>query len=132
MKTARLVLGIISMVLFLFIVFQSCAAGMVNAIEENGESSGTAGLLLALLMLSAGIVGVCTRKGVIGGFVAAGLYALGGLIGLIGYSDSFADLIIWVVVCFAFAVVYAIGAYMTKRAANRATPSEGEWETYNQ
>ena len=47
MKTAKLVIGIVSIVLFVFIAFQSCAAGMSNALEANGEMSGTAGLLLS-------------------------------------------------------------------------------------
>lgn len=43
MKTARLVIGIISMVLFVLITFQSCAAGVANTLSDNGEVSGSAG-----------------------------------------------------------------------------------------
>lgn len=39
MKTAKLVLGIISMVLCLFVIFQSCAAGVSNTLEESGKSA---------------------------------------------------------------------------------------------
>ena len=45
MKTARLCIGIISMVLFLIIMFQSCAAGIGEAItgdEAGGSGSGVA------------------------------------------------------------------------------------------
>ena len=59
MKTAKLVIGIISMVLFVLVAFQSCAAGLGNALADNGEVSGTSGMLLAFCMLIAGIVGVC-------------------------------------------------------------------------
>lgn len=62
MKTAKLVIGIISMVLFVLVAFQSCAAGLGNALADNGEVSGTSGMLLAFCMLIAGIVGVATRK----------------------------------------------------------------------
>lgn len=58
MKTAKLVIGIISMVLFVLVAFQSCAAGLGNALADNGEVSGTSGMLLAFCMLIAGIVGV--------------------------------------------------------------------------
>ena len=61
MKTAKLVIGIISMVLFVLVAFQSCAAGLGNALADNGEVSGTSGMLLAFCMLIAGIVGVATR-----------------------------------------------------------------------
>ena len=45
MKTAKLVIGIISMVLFVLVAFQSCAAGLGNALADNGEVSGTSGML---------------------------------------------------------------------------------------
>ena len=40
MKTWKLVSGIISIVLFAFVMFQSCAAGISNSLAENGESGG--------------------------------------------------------------------------------------------
>lgn len=114
MKTAKLVIGIISMVLFLIIAFQSCAAGIGNTLEDNGENSGSAGFFLALCMLVAGIVGVCTRKGAAGGFVSAAFYAIGGLIGITNYG-SYSDLLIWSVLSFVFALVFIVGSVMTKR-----------------
>ena len=62
MKTSRLVIGIISCVLFLLISLQSCAAGIGNTLEENGEASGSAGFILAVCMLVAGIVGICCNN----------------------------------------------------------------------
>lgn len=40
MKTTKLIIGIISIVLFIIVMFQSCLAGLVEAIEDSGESSG--------------------------------------------------------------------------------------------
>lgn len=40
-KIWKLVSGILLMVLFILVEVRSCAAGMVNTIEENGESSGS-------------------------------------------------------------------------------------------
>ena len=62
MKVWKLVSGILSMVLFILVAFQSCAAGVSNALENNGEVSGSAGLIVAVLMLAGGIVSVATRK----------------------------------------------------------------------
>lgn len=62
MKTSRLIIGIISCILFLIISLQSCAAGVGNTLEENGEVSGSAGFILAICMLVAGITGICCRK----------------------------------------------------------------------
>ncbi len=114
MKTAKLVIGIISIVLFLLIAFQSCAAGIGNAIEDNGETSGSAGIIVAVCMLVAGIVAIATRKGIAGGFVSGGFYAFGGIIGITNYG-SYSDLLIWSIVSFIFATVCIVGSILTKR-----------------
>ena len=62
MKVWKLVSGILSMILFVLVAFQSCAAGVANALENNGEVSGSAGIIVAILMLAGGIVSVATRK----------------------------------------------------------------------
>lgn len=46
MKTWKLVGGIISIVLSVFVVFQSMIAGLANALEESGQVSGVQDLLL--------------------------------------------------------------------------------------
>ena len=65
MKTWKLVSGILSIILFALVAFQSCAAGMSNALEENGEVSGSAGIIVAVLLLTGGIVSVATRKSIL-------------------------------------------------------------------
>ena len=62
MKTWKLVAGIISIILFVVVSFQSCAAGVVNALEDNGGTSGSVGILVAILLLAGGIVSIATRK----------------------------------------------------------------------
>lgn len=96
MKSWKLVAGIISMVLFAVITFQSCAAGVVNAIEENGEASGSIGFFCGLLILVGGIVSVASRKSEKkGGNIA--LIILFGLCALIGFTcyGNYSDLVIW-------------------------------------
>lgn len=115
MKTVKLILGIISMVLFGLISLQSCAAGVSNALAENGEVSGSAGLLLAFCMLIAGIIGVCTRKNKMGGIVAGVFYLLGGIIGIANYG-SYSDLAIWSVICFIFGGVFLLGSLRMKKS----------------
>ena len=51
MKTTKLVIGIVSIVLFFIVIFQSCAVGLGNAIEGNSETSGAGGTFLAFFML---------------------------------------------------------------------------------
>lgn len=83
MKTAKLVTGILSIVLCVFVTFQSCAAGLVNALEDNGEVSGSAGVMVAICLLTAGIVSIATRnKEKNGGNIACIiLYMIGALMG---------------------------------------------------
>ncbi|MFG6329152.1 MAG: hypothetical protein K1W06_06710 [Lachnospiraceae bacterium] len=114
MKTSRLVIGIISCVLFVIISFQSCAAGVGNALEENGEVSGSAGFILAVCMLVAGIVGICCRRLKTGTIVAGVFYALGGLTGITNFG-SYADLQIWSVLSFIFSVVFIATGIMQKQ-----------------
>lgn len=115
LATWKLVSGILSMVLFLLVSFQSCAAGAYNALSSNGESSGSGGIILAILMLSGGIVSVATRKSRgNGGNIA--LIVLFGLASLIGFATagSYADLNIWAFWCLVNAVL-AIVAMVKNR-----------------
>lgn len=126
MKTARLSIGIISMVLFLIILFQSCAAGIGEAITGDDGGSAGSGAAVAWLMLIAGIVGVCTRKGVIGAYISAAFYALAGIIGLSSMGSIFADLVIWGVVSLIFAAIFVLGGFLTKKAMKEAEEKEAE------
>lgn len=115
MKTAKLVIGIITLVLALFVMFQSCAAGIANSLEGNGEVSGTSGLFLAICFIISGILAIATRnKGNGGTYVAAGFYIVGGLIGLIS-AGSYSDLYIWSALGIGFGLVFIIGNIAGKR-----------------
>ena len=111
MKTGKLVIGILSIVLFLLVSLQSCAAGLANTLAENGEVSGSAGFVLALGMLVAGIVNICTRKG---GYVAAGFHILPALFALPS-AGSYSDLYIWAALSIAFGVFTIIATKKTNR-----------------
>ena len=106
MKTWKLVSGIISIVLFAFVMFQSCAAGISNSLEANGESGGSAGVIVAIMLLAGGIVSIATRNGSKGGNIAL-IFALGALCGFT-MAGSYADLNIWAfwcLICAVFAIV---------------------------
>lgn len=108
MKNWKLVSGILSIVLCLLVFFQSCAAGLSNALQENGEVGGSAGVLVAVMLLAGGIVSIVTRKGGKGGNIALiVLYGIGALAGFT-MAGSYADLVIWAawcLLCAALAVV---------------------------
>ena len=114
MKIWKLVSGIVSTVLFAFVMFQSCAAGMSNALEANGEIGGSAGFILACLMLAGGIVSICTRKTFKGSIALTILFGLAALIGFT-CAGSYSDLIVWSAWCLINAIVAVIAFIKGKR-----------------
>ena len=116
MKTWTLVSGILSIVLSIFVLFQSCAAGLSNTIEANGEAGGSAGVMVAIMLLVGGIVSIATRKGGKGGNIA--LIILFGIGALLGFTmaGSYSDLIIWAVWCLICAVLAIVGIIKAKKA----------------
>jgi hypothetical protein len=117
MKTWKLVAGILSIILFVLVTFQSCAAGVSNALEENGEVSGTTGLIVAVLMLAGGIVSIATRKskGKGGNIALIILFGLAALCGFAGYG-SYSDLAIWSGWCLINAVIALIAMFKKKKS----------------
>ena len=115
MKTWKLVSGIISIVLFVFVMFQSCAAGVANSLEANGESGGSAGLIVAIILLAGGIVSIATRNGSKGGNIA--LIVLFGLAALLGFANygSYSDLAIWSGWCLLNAVLAVVAMLTGKK-----------------
>ena len=124
MKTWKLVSGILSIILFVVVTFQSCAAGVVNALEENGGSSGTVGVFVAILMLAGGIVSVASRKSVKkGGNIALViLFGLAALMGFAGYGN-YSDLVIWSIWCLINAVLAVVALITGKKKADTVTDS---------
>lgn len=118
MKTAKLVTGIISIVLCGIVMLQSCAAGVANTLEANGEVGGSAGLLVSVCLLIAGIVTIATRKSIgKGGSIAATIfYALGALFGFTG-AGSYSDLNFWSGLCVAFAIMHIVSVVKSGKAA---------------
>ena len=100
MRTWKLVAGILCIVLCVIVLFQSCAVGIANTLEESGDLGGSAGLLVALLMLAGGIVSIATRNSQEkGGNIA--LVMLFALAAVLAFSNSavYTDLTVWAIWC---------------------------------
>lgn len=107
MKTWKLVSGILSIVLFVIVASQSRIARFVNLFD--GQSSGSAGMLVSFMMLAGGIVSIATRTSIRkGGNVA--LAVLFGLGALVGYTmaGNYTDLNIWATWCLVNAILAVI------------------------
>lgn len=113
-QTARVIIGVISIGLFLLIALQSCAAGAVNALSENNGVSGTAGFILALCMLIAGIIGICLKKKTKkSAFIAPAIfYIIGSAIAAVNI-ESYADLQIWAIVSALFGALFVLFMLLT-------------------
>lgn len=99
----------ISIVLSVFVVFQSMMAGLANALEANEQSSGSAGLVVSICMLCGGIVSIVSRKNNSKGTNIA-LIILFGLATLTGFvlAGNYSDLYIWSAWCLINAVLAII------------------------
>ena len=125
MKVWKLVSGILSIVLFVFVSFQSCAAGLSNALEANGEASGTAGIMVAVFMLAGGIVSIATRKaqGKGGNIALIILFGIAALVVFTNYG-SYSDLAIWSGWCLINAVLAVIAMITGKKKIEDGSGNE--------
>ena len=116
MKTFKLISGILCCVLCAIVMLQSCVAGVSNALTESGEVSGSAGLLVALLMLAGGIVMIATRKSTKKGGSIAGviIFLLAALFGFAN-AGSYSDLKIWSGLCLILGIINIIAAIRLKK-----------------
>lgn len=118
MKIWKLVSGILSIIFFALVAMQSCAVGVANTLEDSGEVSGSAGILVAVLMLAGGIVSIATRASEKrGGNIA--LLVLFGLAALLGFSNygSYSDLAIWSGWCLINAVLAVVALALGSKQA---------------
>lgn len=100
MKTWKLVSGILSIVLSVFVLFQSAVAGLTNVLNEADEISGSAGFFVAVFMLTAGIISIVTRNSRHNGGDVA-IIVLCSLASVLGvcFAGAFYDLYAWAVWC---------------------------------
>ena len=117
MKTTKLILGILTIVLSCLVMFQSCSAGVANSLSENGESSGSGGALVSLLMLAGGITMIASRKNSAKGGSIAGaiIFGLSALIGFATAGTVFKDLKVWAGLCVILAIVNIIAVVRCKK-----------------
>lgn len=114
MKTTKLTIGILSIVFSVFIFFQSTLVGIGNTLSRSKEVSGSAGIIVALLMLTAGIISIATRNGGRGGVIATAIiYVFAFLIGFSNFG-SYKDLSIWSTLCLIFAIIQISSLFKSK------------------
>lgn len=112
MKTAKLVIGIVSIILAIVMLFQSCAANVGSVLVTAGtDMSGAVGTFAAILLIVAGIIGIAARKAKGGTIAAFIFYVIAAICCFVGAVGLYKDLIVWGVVSLVFAVVFIISLF---------------------
>ena len=119
LKTWKLVSGILSIVCTFIVMFQSCAAGLVNSIEDKGSTSGSSGMMVSFIMLVGGIVSICVRNSLGKGAHIARIIIFG-LAALVGFSGAgnYSDLNIWAGWCALNAVLAVVAMVKNGKKMN--------------
>ncbi|KRM98571.1 hypothetical protein FC24_GL001165 [Loigolactobacillus rennini DSM 20253] len=108
--------GIMMIILAVFIFFQSAVAGMGNALANNNESGGSAGVIAAIGYLIAGIVYIVVHKSnkLSGDIVNLIILLLVWLMGISG-AGSYGDLTVWAWLAFIIGVGFFVWHYLINR-----------------
>jgi len=122
-ETPRVVIGIITVVLFFLFQVQSCVAGADESLQsifsDSAGTSGTTGYFVSFFFLIAGIVTIVCRKSK-GGSIAAGIvYAICALILTQEDFSFFADLAFYCFISFVFGGILIIGGALQKSRGNQ-------------
>lgn len=120
MRTWKLVSGILSIVLSVFVLFQSCAAGMVHTLAATGENGGSGGVIVAIMLLAGGIVSIVARNGSKGGHIAlVVLFGIGAVCGYAMAGTVYQDLYIWATWCLVIAVLAVVSLLKAPKNAEK-------------
>lgn len=111
MKIFKQVTGILSIVLFVFVLFQSCSLQLYSDVTGTGNVDGISGVIVAICLIVGGIVGIATRNttGRSGSITCAIFYLLGAFIGFT-CAGIFGDLQIWATISLVFGMLHVIFA----------------------
>lgn len=111
MKTFKLVTGILSIVIAAVVSVQGFAAGVADALGGTTTGAGGAGLIVAVMLIAAGIVSITTRNAVKNGGNVA-LIIIAGIAAVVSFAchGTFKDLEIWGCWCLVIAVAAAVSA----------------------
>ena len=106
----KLVSGILSIVLSILVMFQSCAAGIANTLSANGEVSGSAGVIVAIMLLAGGIVSIAVRnqRGKGGNIALIVMFGLAAIVGFVLAGTLYKDLYIWSAWCLVCAILAVV------------------------
>lgn len=106
MRTWKWIAGMLSILFSFLVMLQSALSGVFNLITQNGEMSGTAGLLVAILMMAGGIMSFLSRNENKNqrNLCLAIIFGIAAYLG-VTYAGNYQDLHIWATWCFLNAIL---------------------------
>lgn len=108
MKSLKLIISILAILIALFMFFQTFAVGIVNALDKNtADTSGGAGQLLAIVYLVCGISGIVVRGSRAGSIIVGIIYFLGAFVGFAN-RGTYGDLVVWAAIAAIFGLIFLI------------------------
>lgn len=126
MKTTKLVIGIISIVLCCICFLQACGLSIAESLMDDNVGA-AAGILVSFCMLIAGIITISTRNGGKGGYAAGGFYLAGAYIAFNNLENGYADLELWMILSAAFGIVMMV---CTAKEEKNAQKEQENLKTY--
>lgn len=119
MKTTKLVVGILQILMAVMILVQSCAVGASHAMEDKtSDAGGSVGFIVAILFLATGITYLASRKSLkLGGDIAGLIMMLiAWVMGIVNAHD-YQDLLIWGWLAFIIGVGFFVWHFMVNKKA---------------
>ena len=100
-------IGILSIILFFIVEFDSCAVDLVNLFGCVKKVDWTAGMVLGLFMLAAGIISLCSKVYKLRVIAAISFYFMAVIIGYYNI-DSYNEIKVWMFINLIFAVMLLV------------------------
>lgn len=122
MKATKLIVGILSIALFLVMTLQSYAACLADTIAADGKIR-TAGFLVAIMLLAGGIVAIVGRKHRGASIACSILYSIGAILGFANTGYRYKDLYLCSTFALALALFFFISIFVQHYAADQPQAS---------
>lgn len=116
-KSGRLIISILMLIFSTIVLFQSCAVGMANTLENSDALDGSIGFIVALFMIILGVSGVVTKNTDRYGSLRI-LSIISVLIGLYCwfiYEGIYEDLKVWSWLFFIHSIIFSLSANKIKK-----------------
>lgn len=119
METSKTVIGFVTLLITVVVFLQSCAASTTRIAEIDVADSSRVGMVVALLLLVAGLEAISSGKNKGRTLFGAVLYVFAGALALTARS-VYGYLVLWGVVSLIFALVLfcAVAVYRKEQAAD--------------